>query len=295
MKRGDNIDDRLREPSLPRAVVAAAPQLHVPLALRLAERVRSHGTRMIVGLCGAQGSGKSTTARVLTHLLAEQGLSALALSIDDFYLTREQRMALSHRVHPLLSTRGVPGTHDVPLALATLQSLRAASPTLLPRFDKATDERLPRQSWPTVQTPCDLIILEGWCVGARPQPAAALQSPVNSLEQDFDPDLKWRGYVNDTLAHEYQQLFSMLDMLILLAAPSFDVVYGWRLEQEQQLRRQVQAASGNLARVMDDAQVRHFIAHYERLTRHILEEMPHRADIVVPLDAQRRALQPWRI
>ena len=286
-----DIDPRLRGQSLPAAVLAAAPSLHLPLALELAQRARAHGTQLLVGICGAQGSGKSTAARVLTQLLADHGLSAVALSIDDFYLTREQRTSLSRSVHPLLRTRGVPGTHDIGLALETLQSLRAGLPTSLPRFDKATDQRVAQQSWPVAQAAYDVILFEGWCVGALPQPAAALQAPVNTLERDLDPELIWRTYVNDALVRDYPPLFSMLDVLVLLAAPSFEVVFGWRLEQEQQLRREVQSAGGDLTRVMDEVQLRHFIAHYERLTRHILEEMPQRADIVVPLDAQRR-VQP---
>jgi D-glycerate 3-kinase len=293
MKPTDAIEDLLRQESLPEGVVAAAPRLHIPLALHLAQRARAQGRQLMVGLCGAQGSGKSTTAHLLTRLLAIHGLSALAISIDDFYFTREQRAALSHSVHPLFKTRGVPGTHDVPLAIATLQSLRAGLPTSIPRFDKAADQRLPQQTWPRVQSGVDLIILEGWCVGARPQSTLALQVPVNSLERDFDSAAIWRTHSNDALAHDYQQLFGMLDLLILLAAPSFDVVFGWRLEQEQQLRRRVQSSGGNPALVMDDVQIRWFVAHYERLTRHILQEMPQRADIVVPLDAQRRASLPW--
>jgi D-glycerate 3-kinase len=288
------IRDWLREEPLGPAVLQAVPELHLPLTRHLMLRARSHGTPLLVGLCGSQGSGKSTAARVLTRLLNAQGLATLAVSIDDFYLTLEQRITLGHDVHPLLKTRGVPGTHDIPLAIATLESLRAARPTALPGFDKATDQRLPSNAWRIVQPALDVIILEGWCVGAVPQPATALTAPVNWLEREFDPDLTWRCYVNQSLAL-YQPLFAMLDMLVLLAAPSFEVVYRWRREQEQQLRQAVQARGDDLGRVMNNAQLRRFIAHYERLTRYILEEMPHRADLVVPLDAARRAQQPWRI
>jgi D-glycerate 3-kinase len=287
------IRDWLGEEPLGPAVLQAVPELHLPLAEHLSSRARALGTPLLVGLCGSQGSGKSTAARVLTRLLGGQGLATLALSLDDFYLTLEQRLALAHTVHPLLKTRGVPGTHDIPLAIATLQSLRARRPTALPSFDKATDQRLPSSSWRIVQPAFDIIILEGWCVGAVAQPAAALEVPVNWLERDFDKDLTWRRHVNNSLGH-YQPFFALLSMLVLLAAPSFEVVYRWRREQEHQLRAAVQARGGDPSRLMNDAQLRRFVAHYERLTRHILQEMPERADIVVPLDGQRRALHPWR-
>jgi D-glycerate 3-kinase len=288
------IRDWLGEEPLSPAVLRAVPTLHLPLAKHLSLRARAHGTPLLVGLCGSQGSGKSTAARVLTRLLGGQGLATLALSLDDFYLTLEQRLALAHTVHPLLKTRGVPGTHDIPLAIATFQALRAQRPTALPSFDKATDQRLPSSAWRIVQPAFDIIILEGWCVGAVAQPAAALDVPVNWLERDFDRKLTWRRHVNDSLEH-YQPLFGLLDMLVLLAAPSFEVVYQWRREQEHQLRTAVKARGGDPSRLMNDAQLRRFVAHYERLTRHILQEMPQRADVVVPLDPQRRALQPWQV
>jgi D-glycerate 3-kinase len=294
MESDEQILHWLREEPLTPAVSQAVSRLHMPLALHLARRAQAHGRQLVVGMCGAQGSGKSTAARILTRLLAGLGLTTVALSIDDFYLTLEQREQLSQSVHPLLRTRGVPGTHDVPLAITTLQSLQAARPTAVPGFDKATDQRLPQHSWRIVQPSLDIVILEGWCVGAIAQPTAALQSPANWLERELDLDLTWRRHVNASL-QQYQQLFSMLDMLVLLAAPSFEVVYRWRREQEEELYQAVTARGGDLSRVMNSAQLRRFIAHYERLTRHILEEMPQRADVVVSLDAQRRALQPWLI
>lgn len=272
----------------------AAAGLHVPLAAHAAYTARKLGTPVVVGLCGSQGSGKTTTAQALVRLLpAEFGLTALSLSIDDFYFTREQRAALARAIHPLFATRGVPGTHEVPLALATLRSLLRGAATALPSFDKATDQRLPAANWRVTSGPVDVIIFEGWCVGARPQAATALQTPVNSLESQLDPAGTWRRHVNRALGGEYQELFAVLGSLVLLAAPDFDVVYQWRLQQEQQLLRRVQAAAGDTTRVMDESQVRQFVAHYERLTRHILEEMPARADVTVRLDRNRGTSGPW--
>ncbi len=42
---------------------------------------------------------------------------------------------------------------------------------------------------------------------------------------------------------------------------------------------------GDASRVMDEAAIARFIAHYERVTRHILAEMPARADHLISLDA----------
>jgi D-glycerate 3-kinase len=128
--------------------------------------------------------------------------------------------------------------------------------------------------------PVDVVLFEGWCVGARPQPAAALTRPVNALERDADPDGRWRTFVNTALAGAYAPLFARIDRLVLLQAPGFEVVAGWRAEQEAKLR----ARTG---RGMDEAEIARFVAHYERLTRWILQEMPPRADLVFPLRADR--------
>jgi D-glycerate 3-kinase len=103
---------------------------------------------------------------------------------------------------------------------------------------------------------------------------------VNDLERDEDPQAVWRGYVNDQLDGPYQALFARLHDLVLLEAPSFEVVAGWRAEQEAKLRAKRPGG-------MTDAEVARFVAHYERLTRWILAEMPARADWVVTLDAER--------
>ena len=279
----------LQQEQLPATYRATINNALLPLARAIIRRVRQSDQLVIVGLCGSQGSGKSTATGVLCELLRLDDLPAVALSIDDFYLPRAQREELARTVHPLLRTRGVPGTHDVELAQAVIDSLAAAEPVPLPSFDKATDDRRPRNLWPVFQGPARAVILEGWCVGAIPQSAAQLAAPVNELERAEDADGSWRGYVNAQLAGPYRALFDRLSPLVLLQAPSFEVVYGWRLEQEHKLRERLLKEGADTGGVLSDAAVSRFVSHYERLTRHILAEMPQRADHVISLDAQRRA------
>jgi D-glycerate 3-kinase len=268
-------------------------------SLALAQRIVARaggqfGGPLFVGLCGSQGSGKSTLAATLREHLNELGLSVAILSLDDLYLPPRARTQLSRTVHPLLKTRGVPGTHEVSLGLRVFAALKAGDTVLLPSFDKAVDDRRPQAQWLRVETSVDVVIFEGWCVGAIAQDEAALMHPVNSLEAVEDPQGTWRRYVNSALAHSYQSLFAQIDMLILLVAPSFDVVYHWRLEQETDLRRMVAERGEDASRLMTDVELRRFVSHYERLTRHILEEMPTRADVVVRLDAQRKTKIEYR-
>ena len=263
------------------------------LSSQLAERIAAKAKTspcLMVGLCGSQGSGKSTLALNLKTLLEQRGVTVAVISIDDLYLTRDERDSLSKCVHPLLQTRGVPGTHDIALGLSVLRALREPGVVAIPSFDKSRDDRHPPAKWPMVHAPVQVILLEGWCVGAAPQEDALLSTPVNPLERDRDADGTWRRHVNNSLAGEYQRPFAEIDLLVLLKAPDFDVVYEWRLEQEHKLRQQVMLEGGDLSRVMNDHEVKQFISHYERLTRHILTEMPSRADVVVHLDSTRRPL-----
>ncbi len=283
------VDAFLQRERLPAAYRATIHDALVPLAVRIAQRARLSDQMVVVGLCGAQGSGKSTAAAALVELLQQDDLPATALSIDDFYLPRAARAELARSVHPLLATRGVPGTHDVELAQASIEQLALPGEVRLPCFDKALDDRRPYRDWRRAGGPMRVVILEGWCVGARPQPAAQLAAPVNALERDEDPQGIWRKHVNDALAGPYRALFDRLSPLVLLQAPTFDVVHGWRAGQEQRLRERLQREGQDTSRLMDDAAIARFIAHYERVTRHILAEMPARAHHLVTLSALRDA------
>jgi D-glycerate 3-kinase len=275
----------LREEGLPEGFAAEVEVLHAPLAARIA--AVAMGPAFVVGICGPQGSGKTTTVRVVAALLEAQGLTVATLSLDDLYLPRADRGALARDVHPLLRTRGVPGTHDVALGLAVLDGLAGEGETALPRFDKAADDRAPVEAWRVVAGPVDIVLFEGWCVGARPEPAEALAAPVNALERERDPDGAWRVHVNAALAGPYRALFARLDLLVLFTAPDFETVLTWRLEQEAKLRERLAATAQGGA--MTDDEVAVFVQHYERLTRHIARETPARADVVVALDKDRRS------
>lgn len=237
----------------------------------------------VLGIAGSQGSGKSTLAEALKARMEARGIGCALLSIDDLYRTKAERARLAAEVHPLLRTRGVPGTHDVALGLAVIAALDRGEAAALPRFDKGRDDRAPQSEWPMAQAGTRLLILEGWCVGATPQTDEALAAPVNDLEAREDADGRWRAFVNAALAEDYQALFGRSDALVLLAAPGFEMVAQWRGEQEAALRARVGDADG----VMDAAQLARFIQHYERLTRHMLAEMPGRATLTIALRPDR--------
>lgn len=254
------------------------------VADRLDEALALPARMPIYGLGGLPGTGKSTLAAQMVALAATRGLDVQAISIDDFYLGRRQRQALAHRVHPLLATRGPPGSHDLPLALATLDALRRGEPVAPPRFDKLADTRLPPSRWRRPTGTPRLLVFEGWFLKTPPQTREELAMPVNPLERDDDPDGRWRRHCNDALAG-YDALWDRLDWLTWLQPPGFEVVPEWRWQQE---RRMQAARSGRAG--MDRAGIDRFLQLFERVGRQALRHVPALADRVIALDADRRPL-----
>lgn len=259
--------------------------LYLPMAQWVAE---SHQQKpLLLGINGAQGSGKSTLTKILQALL-EKGFSkrVVSISIDDLYLSRTEREQLAKDVHPLLVTRGVPGTHDVALAKDVLSKLKQGTQQsiTIPVFDKALDDRADEALWQQVRGPVDIVIFEGWCVCAVAEDSQSLQNPMNRLEAEEDPEGVWRRYVNEQLKGPYQELFSLIDKLIMMKVPAMENVFEWRSLQEQKLKaaRQDEASA---TRIMSEQALQRFIMHYERITRHSLQEMPQRADVVLELNA----------
>ena len=251
-----------------------------PLSEDIAERALDKP--LVVGINGAQGAGKSTLCRFLEVLLVEHNQRAATLALDDLYLTQADRLAAAHDHHPLFATRGVPGTHDPALGLAAIEAFLAGRHLELPRFDKSVDDRFPETE--LVPGPLDVLLFEGWFVGAVPQPAAELRQPVNQLEADEDPDGIWRREVNRRLATDYAELFARIDLLVMLKVPDFAAVRRNRALQEDKLRARNPDAPG----LMDAAALKRFLDQDERLTLHMFEEMPARADVLIEIGADPR-------
>lgn len=257
-----------------RRLDAGAPDDYRQLAALLVDDWRRRGVAT-AALCGGQGAGKSTLGKLIAAAGGEFGLHIEVLSIDDFYLTREERLRLAKQVHPLLATRGPPGTHDVDRLREALAHLRRPGRVEIPRFDKGTDTRA---GYVTCAGGADLIVLEGWCVGA-PAASSPIDKPVNALERDHDPDGGWRSYIEAALDGPYAELNNDLETLVFLKVPSLDAVRRWRLQQE---------GERPWAQRLTAREVNRFVQHYERVTRRMLATLPSRADVVVDLDADHR-------
>lgn len=264
---------------------------HRPFAEAFARWHESADRSIVVGLQGCQGAGKSTLCTLVPPLIEDlTGLRVAVLALDDLYLPRLDRQALARTAHPLWETRGVPGTHDPVLGAILIERLRSAgagTAVTLPRFDKGTDDRRPPEAWETVEGPFDGIIFEGWCVGLRAEDIADWVAPVNSLEENEDPEGRWRGRLRRQLAGPYATLYDLIDRLAVLQVPAWETVALWRGEQEKKLR---EARGADAPRSMDAAGLERFLAHYERLTRAMIEALPQRADWIARIAEDRTIL-----
>lgn len=237
----------------------------------------------VFGITGLQGTGKSTLSAQVAARAESRGLRAVVLSIDDLYLDQPGRHRLGREVHPLLATRGAPGSHDLALGQATFEALRAGRGRL-PAFDKISDRRLPESEWARLDGVPDLVLFEGWFHKVPPQAPEALVAPINALERDEDPDGRWRRWCNEALAG-YAPLWAELGALLFLQGPGFEQVPEWRGQQERTL-----AAANPGRRTMTQAEVERFVLFFERVSRQALATLPGLADWTVRVDAQRRVI-----
>lgn len=276
------LDGWIKQHHLPADYAKMVHQYILPLADFVALRQKTQPT-LFVGLNGAQGSGKSTMAEVLAMVLkAIHGLRVAVISLDDFYFSQSQRRELADTVHPLLITRGVPGTHDVDLALNVLDACKKQGQVNIPRFDKLTDMPKSAADWDVIDAPVDVVLFEGWCVACPLQAESELLAPINDLERVQDADGRWRHGVNQQLQTAYAKLFAYVHCLVMLKAPSFAASCVWRARQEKQTFAKAPAMAKTAA------ELDYFMQHFERLARYQLSCMDQQADVVLILNKKQQ-------
>ena len=240
----------------------------------------------IVGLAGGQGTGKTTISSILKIILEKYfKLNVFKISIDDFYKTRKERYHLSKKIHSMLMTRGVPGTHDIKIMLEFFKKLKSKNfkKIKIPNFNKAIDDRFPKKNWYNINQRPDVIIFEGWCVGAREENNDTLKIAMNSLEKLDDPDLIWRKYVNKQLKTEYKKLYSQLNCLIYLKAKNFSLLQRWRLKQENKLWLKTKNKFNH--KIMNKEDVIKFMQTYQRITQNMFKYAPKYSSIILNLNS----------
>ena len=239
-----------------------------------------------VGLAGGQGTGKTTTSSLIKIILSKYfKLDVFRISIDDFYKTRKERISLSKRIHPMLMTRGVPGTHDINMMLNFFKKSKSKKfkRLKLPIFNKAIDDRFSKKHWYDLKKKPDVIIFEGWCVGAKSEKNNTLKKTINSMEKTKDQKQIWRKYVNDQLKSKYKKLYSQLNCLIYLKAKNFSLLQKWRLKQERKLW--VKSKKNLNTKIMSKDNVLTFMQTYQRVTQNMFKYTPKYASVIINLNS----------
>jgi len=259
---------------------------YLPLSKMIKEEYIKKKKTQVIGLTGGQGTGKSTISNILKIILKETyNLETVIFSIDDFYKTSKERKKMSKKISNLFLTRGVPGTHDTKMLFQCIKNLKTNKfkKMKIPKFDKSIDDRLEKNKWLRVQKKPNIVIFEGWCIGATAQKEKDLNSPINKLEKYEDNKKIWRQKVNLELKKNYMKIFNLIDKLIFLKIPNFKYVFKWRLLQEKKLR-----ITGKGNKTMNNNEIKNFIMYYERITKYMLKTLPKKADAVISIDERHR-------
>ncbi|MDX2367818.1 MAG: kinase [Colwellia sp.] len=278
----------IKQHNLPEEFKLTVKEYYKPLADQIYSQFLESNKVYFVGINGCQGSGKSTlTDFITTYLTAEYQLNVVVMSLDDFYFSQEKRKTLAQDIHPLLATRGVPGTHDVAELNHVITQLKEKETGFsIQKFNKATDNLYPKDQWPTVENQADIVIVEGWCWGVKAQTTEQLKAPINELESQYDETGEWRQYVNKQLETAYEPLYTKMDFWLALQAPSFDCVYKWRLEQEQKLKDQNIGLKNS--KIMTPEEILNFTQYFQRLSVQGCNTFPQSADAIFYLDYDRK-------
>ena len=245
----------------------------------------------IVGLGGGQGTGKTTISSIISIILRKYfKLNVFTISIDDFYKTRKERFLLSQKVHPSLMTRGVPGTHDIKIMMDFFKRAKSNKfRTLrLPKFNKAIDDRFKKKSWYSINKRPDVIIFEGWCIGARAEKNNTLKKAINSLEKTDDKKLIWRKFVNQQLKSKYKKLYCQLNCFLFLKVDNFSLLQKWRLKQEKKLWLKNKKSSSN--KIMSKKDVIKFMQTYQRVTQNMFKYATKYASIILNLNSNHQII-----
>jgi len=257
-------------------------KIYIPISFWINNKCKKKGRTLILGLSGSQGSGKTMVTGILQIILKKFFKKNIyIISIDDFYKTLRDRNRMSQQKHSLFKTRGVPGTHDINLIKNFFISVKRKKfkKIKLPKFNKSIDDRSKKNYWHNINKRPEIIILEGWCVGAKPQIISSLRKPVNILERHEDKDLIWRKYANEKLKKEYKEVFAMIDYFIFMKVPNFKMVFKWRLLQESKLRKNLHYKK----KIMTYSAIKRFIMFYQRITLQMMKDLSKSASIVLLL------------
>jgi len=229
-------------------------EIYIPIAFWINKKFEIKKKTLLIGLSASQGSGKTTVASILKIILKVFfKRNVFVISIDDFYKTLSKRNEMA--------------------------KTKKFKKIILPKFDKSLDDRLKTKKWYSIKKKPEIVILEGWCVGAKAENTSSLRKPINSLEKNEDQNLVWRKFVNKKLKKEYKKIFSMIDYYMFMKVPNFKMVLKWRMLQETKLKHK----SYYNKKIMSLNEIKRFIMFYQRITVQMIKDLSKSASVIMLL------------
>jgi len=153
------------------------------------------GQRLIVGIVGAPGSGKTTTARVIRERLQRKGLNCVPLPMDGFHFYRKQ-LDLFESPAEAHKRRGAPFTFDAERFISVLSKIRLAKePVVAPDFDHRKKD--PREDAICIDEQAEVVIVEGNYLLLEEHPWNKVRPLLDaSVFLDVDLETSMRRVVN---------------------------------------------------------------------------------------------------
>ena len=139
-----------------------------------------------------------------------------------------------------------------------------------------------KKKWNSVKLKPDIVIFEGWCVGAKHQSFKKLKKSINLIEKNYDKNFIWRKFVNLQLKKKYKLLFSKINHFMYLDVDNFNLLKKWRLKQETKLL--IKNKNKKNHKIMKKKDVLNFMQTYQRITEQMLIDMPKSASLVIKLN-----------
>lgn len=137
--------------------VSACEEYYVGQIEKIASLLLSDNRYKIVLLAGPSGSGKTTTARKLSEKIIEGGKNAVYVSLDDFFLNREDLPKLENGETDFESVN----TLDIAEIRKCFGLLLSGEKTAIPYFDFLTGKRDPQKARVLETDENDIVIVEG--------------------------------------------------------------------------------------------------------------------------------------
>ncbi|KZO96172.1 P-loop containing nucleoside triphosphate hydrolase protein [Calocera viscosa TUFC12733] len=271
----------------------------------MAEHILSHlppaprTEPLFVLLQGPQGSGKTFLCTALAGVLRAppNSLKVAVLSIDDLYLPHAglQKLAKQYASNPLLTGRGQPGTHDLPLGVGLFRQLKRAQAqhtTILPVFDKSLFGGEGDRAFEGVPVfgGVDVVLVEGWCTGFYPLSEEELERRFAAYREWTGPEIPQHRLedvrqINHFLKVYASEWWSAFRVFVQIAPEDIGYVHEWRLQQEHNMK----AKNGGMG--MSDAQVKAFVDRYLPGYYYFSDGVAHGYD--VPPQEGKQPTTPW--